>query len=612
MNSKRTLNTNFNIMKSKTILFVCASILVAFFMTACNQNASKNTVTTIDSSLNKNLDAVFNNYWDEQSKLFPLEATFHGDNRYNDQFPNDQTQSFRDTLKKFYQSYLDSVKSFDRNKLNDENKTSYDIFTYEMNSELEGLKLNTWMMPFDQFNGIPTMLPLGYIMFPFKTVKDYDNWLSRMKKFPVWADSAIGNFRQGIASGIVLPKALVIQMIPQMQSMIVSDPAKSLFYQPVTHLPKDFSAADSQRLIDDYKQVILTAIIPTYKKLENFLKNEYLPKARTTSGMSAIPGGKEMYEYDVKYWTTTDETPEQAYQAGLDQVAIITHLMDSVKDAIGFKGDLKALFHYINTDKRFFPFKTPKEVLDSFETIHKIVNAHVKKLFDVSPKTPFEIRQVEKFREKSIGVPQYFSGSPDGSRPGVFYVPIPDASKFNATPMESFFLHEAIPGHHYQLSLQHEDTSLPKFRRFENYGAFVEGYAFYCESLGKELGLYTQPYQYLASLTWQMHRAIRLVTDAGIHAKGMTREQAIQYMMDHEQITEPVATAEIERYMAMPGQALSYMTGRLKIIELRNKYEKQLGSKFNIINFHDELLSGGSMPLKILETKMDAWAAKQK
>lgn len=600
-------------MKLKTTLFVCTSLFAALIMVACNQqNNSGNPETTIDSTANKNLDAVFNNYWEARSKLFPFRATFYGDNRYNDQFPNDQTQTFRDTLKKFYQSYLDTVKSFDHSKLTDQNKISYDIFAYEMNSQLEGLKLNTWMMPFDQFNGAPLMLPLGNTIFPFKTVNDYDNWLSRIKKFPAWADSAIGNFRQGIAAGVVLPKALVVKMIPQMESMVVTNPNKSLFYQPVTHFPKDISAADSQRLTDDFKQVILTAIVPSYKKLGDFLKNEYLPKARTTSGLSSIPGGKEIYDYDVKYWTTTDQTPEQVYQTGLDQVAIITHLMDSVKDAIGFKGDLKALFHYINTDKRFFPFKTPKEVLDSFETIHKIVDAHVKSLFNVSPKTPFAIRQVEKFREKSMGVPQYFRGAPDGSRPGIFYVPIPDAAKFNATPMESFFLHEAIPGHHYQVSLQQEDTSLPKFRRFAMYGAYTEGYAFYCESLGKELGLYTQPYQYLASLTWEMHRAIRLVTDAGIHAKGMTREQAIQYMMDHEAVTEPVATAEIERYMAMPGQALSYMTGRLKIIDLRNKYEKQLGSKFNIVNFHDELLSGGSMPLKILETKMDTWAAEIK
>ena len=599
-------------MKSKSILFFSAAVLIIFSTAACNQNGSTSAASSVDSAVNKKINTLFNNYWEEHLRLFPFEATFIGDNRYNDQFPNDQSRSFRDRLSAFYQSYLDSAEAFDRSRLTDENKISYDIFVYEMNSQLDGLKLNTWMIPFTQFRGMPAFLPLGNTIFPFKTAKDYDNWLSRLNKFQIWADSAIGNFRQGIVAGVVLPKSLVVKMIPQIESMVVSDPTKSLFYQPVTHLPKDIAAADSQRLVNDYRQIVVNVIAPTYKKLGDFLKNEYLPKARVTSGLSDLPGGKEMYDYAVKYWTTTDETPDQLYQTGLDQVAAITHQMDSVKDAIGFKGDLKSLFNYMNTDKRFFPFKTPQQVLDSFESIHKTVDANVGKLFDVSPKTPFEIRQVEKFREKSLGVPQYFPGAPDGSRPGIFYVPIPDAVKFNAPPMDAFFVHEAVPGHHYQISLQSEDSLLPEFRRFKKYGVYTEGYAFYCESLGKELGVYRDPYQYLASLTWQMHRAIRLVTDAGMHAKGMTREEAIQYMMDHEAIAEPVATAEIERYMALPGQAHSYMAGRLKIIAMRNKCERELGNKFNIIKFHSELLSGGSMPLKILETKMDAWAARQK
>lgn len=599
-------------MKLKTISFVYALVLSAFFLTGCHQNKSKSSNADTASSADKKLDALFNNYWEENLKLFPIRATLIGDHRYDDQYPNSQTQSFRDTLHAFYQSYLDSVKAVDRSRLNDENKTNYDIYVYEMNNRLDGLKLNAWMIPFDQMNGDPIYLPLGNTILPFKTVKDYDNWLSRLNKFPAWADSAIGNFRKGMAAGVVLPQALVVKMIPEMQSFVVSDPTKSLFYQPVTRLPKGISTSDSQRLVNDYKQIVLDVITPTYKKLADFLKNEYLPNARTTSGLSDLPGGKEMYEYDVKYWTTTDGTPEQFYQTGLDQVARITHEMDSVKNAAGFKGDLKAFFHYINTDKRFFPFKTPKQVLDSFESIHKIVDAHVNKLFDIIPKTQFVIRQVEKYREKNVGVPEYQPGAPDGCRPGTFYVPIPDAAKFNAVSMDEFFLHEAIPGHHYQISLQQEDTSLPEFRRFSQYGAYVEGYAFYCESLGKDLGVYTDPYQYFGSLMGQMHRAIRLVVDVGIHTKDMTEDQAIQYMMDHEAMTKPIATKEIERYMANPGQALSYMTGRLKILELRNRYEKELGSKFNIIKFHHELLSGGSMPLVILEKRMDAWAESQK
>lgn len=503
-------------MKIKTVLSISA-ILIIFWIVACNQKSnSHNSQTSVDSSVNKNLDALFNNYWQERSKLFPLDATFNGDNRYNDRLPNDQTQSYRDTLKRFYQSYLDSVKAYDRNQLTDENKISYDIFLYNMNMELKGLALNTWMMPFSQFGDLPSFMAIlgsGTSAQPFKTVKDYDNWLNRIKGFTVWADSAIGNARQGMATGVVLPKILVERIIPQTQSMVVTDPSKSLFYKPVTDFPNDFSDADEKRITNAYKQAIVGEIVPTYKKLTDFLKNEYLPKARTTSGLSSIPGGKEMYNYDAQYWTTTDQTPEQIYQTGLSEVKRINGLMDSVRNAIGFKGDLKALFKYMNTDKRFFPFKTPQQVLDTFEAIHKKIEPNVKKMYGHFPKTPFEIRQVEAFREKSMGVPQYFRGLPDGSRPGIFYVPIPDATKFTTPGMETDFLHEAIPGHHYQFSIQQEDTSLPKFRRFGDYGAYTEGYALYCESLGKELGVYTDPFQYLGSLKWEMHRAVRLVLD---------------------------------------------------------------------------------------------------
>jgi uncharacterized protein (DUF885 family) len=596
-------------MKIKTILFVCASLLVIFFMTACKQGTSTKSGTATADTSDQKLAAVFNNYWEENLKLDPFEATFTGDNRYNDQLPNFAAQSYRDSMKTFYQSYLDTVKSIDRARLSDKNKINYDIFLYNMNARLKDLSFTTWMFP-DDFS-IFALMGSGNSFQPFKTIRDYNNWLARLKALPVLVDSAIGNARRGMAMGVVLPKALVVKDIPQMESMVVSDPVKSMFYKPVLHFPKDISPADSQRLTDSYKKIIITVVVvPTYKKLLVFLKNEYLPKARITAGLSAIPGGKEMYTFDVQQWTTTNETPEQIYQTGVDQVALITHEMDSVRNAIGFKGDLKALFHYMRTDKKFFPFTTAQQVLDSFESIHKIVNVHVKNLFGVFPKTPFEIRQVEKFRENTTGVAQYFRGSPDGSRPGIFYVPIPDATKFNANDMENTFLHEAIPGHHYQVSLQQEDTALPKFRRFGGYGAFTEGYAFYCESLGKELGVYTDPYQYLGALTWEMHRAIRLVADVSIHTKNMTREQAIQYMMDHEPISKDVATKEIERYMRTPGQALSYMIGRLKIIELRNKYMKELGPKFSIIAFHDKILSGGSMPLTVLQEEMDEWAKK--
>jgi uncharacterized protein (DUF885 family) len=324
-----------------------------------------------------------------------------------------------------------------------------------------------------------------------------------------------------------------------------------------------------------------------------------------------VPGGKDIYAFLVEYLTTTDKTPAEIYQTGQNEVARIQAQMEQIKNEVGFKGDLPAFFKYLNTDAKFRPYKKPEEVLAAFENIHQRMLPNLKTMFSRTPKTPFEIRQTEKFREAAASA-EYNQGSPDGSRPGIFYVPIPDATKFATTSgMESLFLHEAIPGHHYQISLQQENTSLPKFRRFGGQNAYIEGWALYCESLGPELGLYKDPYQRMGALGDEMLRAVRLVVDTGLHSRQMTREQAIEYLLANLSTTPDEATSAIERYMAIPGQALGYKIGQLKIRELRTKYEKQLGSKFKLSSFHDELLKDGSMPLAVLEKKMDAWAAKQ-
>ncbi|MFC6224411.1 DUF885 domain-containing protein [Hymenobacter artigasi] len=561
------------------------------------------------------LAGLFNSYWEDRARLFPLMATAQGDNRYNDRLPNDQTHAFRQQQVRFYRRYLNDLLNIDRARLSTDDKLSYDIFQYEMRSRLEGLRFDTWMMPFAQFYSLPNslgQLGAGTGAQPFKTVKDYDNWLARVGKFPVWADSAIGNFRQGMKAAVVLPRVLVLKMVPQLQAQVTTDAAKSLFYGPIAHLPASFSEADKTRLTAAYQQAILTEVVPTYRKLADFLQTEYLPQARSSTGLGDVPGGAEMYRYDVRLMTTTDRLPDAIYQTGLAEVKRIRAEMEAVKKQVGFKGSLPGFFSYLGSNPRFMPYKTPDEVLNAFRGIQARTAPNLPKLFGHAPKSPFEIRQTEAFRAATASA-EYNRGTPDGTRPGIFYVPILDATKFNVTSgMESLFLHEAIPGHHYQLSLQQENTSLPKFRRFASYPAFSEGWALYCESLGKELGLYTDPYQRIGALGDEMHRALRLVVDVGMHAKGMSREQAIDYMMANEPISEQSATAEIERYLAMPGQALAYKTGQLKIRELRSRYEKQLGKTFSLKAFHDEILAGGSMPLAVLERRMDAWAARQR
>jgi uncharacterized protein (DUF885 family) len=423
-----------------------------------------------------------------------------------------------------------------------------------------------------------------------------------MKTFAEWTDTAIVNMRKGMATGYVLPKTLVVKIIPQMADLAKKDTG-NVFYAPLKTLPAELDSNARLQLKNEYTATIEQYVLPSYAKLKQFLQSEYLAKARTSSGIDSLPNGKEWYAYLIKSWTTTSLTPDEIFVTGEKEVARIRGEMETVKASTGFKGDLPAFFTFLRTDKQFRIFTTPGQVLDSFRAIKDKIMPKVKQMYGHLPKTGFEVRQTEAFRAASASA-EYMQGSADGTRPGVFYVPILNPKEFGYTGMECLFLHEAIPGHHFQISIQQENDSLPKFRRFTWIGAYGEGYALYCESLGKELGLYTNPYMYFGRLGDEIHRAIRLVVDVGLHSKGWTREQAIKYMLDNEPLSEQEATAEIERYMAIPGQALSYKIGEMKIRELRNKYAQQLGNKFNIKDFHDELLGDGCVPLSVLEEKM--------
>lgn len=588
---------------------IAFSAVLAIMLQSCSNKQPKNEIVA-----NKNLAQLLNNYYEEKLQLFPLNATQDGDNRYNDKLYADFTDSYRAQLKTFYTNYLNNIEKYKKDELNDNDKISYDVFKREMLINLKGLTFKNNLTPLNQFYGMHLdigKLGSGDGNQPFKTVADYENWIQRASAFSTWVDSAIVYFKKGMNENYVLPKSLVVKIIPQCKNVIVNNVAKSLFWGPINKMPDSFSTATKQQLTTQYTQLIQQKINPTYAKLAAFFEQEYLPKARLTSGISSNNTGNDYYNYLIQYWTTTNKTPEEIYTTGLQEVKRIKDEMEAVKTQVKFNGDLKAFFEFMKTDKQFMPYKTPDEVIAAFKNIQKTIDPNLPKMFGKTPTTKFEIRQTEAFRAASASA-EYEQGSADGSRPGIFYIPIIDATKFNTTSgMESLFLHEAIPGHHYQISLQQENLNLPKFRRFSWIGAYGEGWALYCESLGKELGLYTNPYQYMGALGDEIHRAIRLVVDVAIHTKNMTREQAIQYMMDNEAISEEGATAEIERYMAIPAQALSYKTGALKIKELRQKYSQQMKDKFSLKNFHDELLKDGCLPLDVLENKMNNWAAEQ-
>ncbi len=561
------------------------------------------------------LHQIFDRYYEDYLRLYPLTATAAGDPRYNDQLPNTGSAAFIKAQHDFYTRYAAELKTIAYSQLNAEDQISYAILQDIISRNLEGEQFHSEYMPVNQVFSLTLemgQLGSGKGAQPFNTVQDYENWIKRATAFSAWTDTAIANFRKGITAGIVLPKALVLKVAPQLESLAQQDVTKSVFYGPIKQFPDNFSEADKTRLTAAYEKLIREQLNVSYTRLNHFLKEEYMPHARSSSGISALPDGEARYRYCIYNYTTTRKTPEALYQTGLAEVARITAEMEKIKKEIGFKGSLQELFTFMKTDKQFMPFKTKQEVLDANFALLQKVQPHLSEYFGVQPKTPFEIREVEAFRAASAP-PQYNFGNLELNRPGIYYFPILDPAKVNVTgwPMEAVFLHEAIPGHHYQISLQLENKSLPEFRRNNFSAAFVEGWGLYAESLGSLLGCYTDPYQKLGAYGTEIHRAIRLVTDVALHTGKMTREEAIRYMMDHEAIEEATATLEIERYMAAPGQALSYKTGELKIRELRDRYQKQLGNRFQRKSFHDARRKGGAMPLAVLEVYMNAWAKQQ-
>jgi uncharacterized protein (DUF885 family) len=391
----------------------------------------------------------------------------------------------------------------------------------------------------------------------------------------------------------------------------ILDFSKHLFYSPINNFPDSFSSEEKNKLTANYTAILNDKLVPSFKALHLFLESDYLNAGLLESGISAIPQGKAYYQHAIKNYTTTNMTADEIHTLGLSEVARILSEMEKVKTEVGFKGNLKDFFNFVRKNKELMPYKTPDEILANFNAIHEKMKPQLEKLFGNKPKTAFVVKQTEKFREASASA-EYNPGSLDGTRPGVFYTPIPDATKYNVFSDEALFLHEAIPGHHYQISLTQESENLPDFRKTLWYSAYGEGWALYTENLGKELGLYTDPYQYFGMLGMEMHRAIRLVVDTGIHAKGWSREKAIQYSLDNEAEGEASIISEIERYMANPGQALSYKIGQLKIRELRAKAKKQLGDKFDIREFHNQVLETGCIPLALLEAKIDHWIASNK
>ncbi len=509
--------------------------------------------------------------------------------------------------------FLDRLLAIDRDALGYQDGLSYDLFRINREQALEGYRFPSHLQPVNQFYSLTSFfvqLGSGASAHPFKTVKDYDDFLSRADHFAINIDQVISNMKEGMREGIVQPRILMEKLLPQIRSQIVGDPEASSFYAPVKNMPPDFEDADVERLTAAYREKITETIVPSYERIANFISDEYLAAARETVGLRALPNGEAWYAYLVRMRTTTDMTPDEIHQVGLSEVARIHDEMRKVMADVGFDGDLKDFFEFVNTDDQFF-FDEPEELIQGYRDMSAHISDLSTKLFETFPRTPFIVRRVEPFREQAAAGGSYRAGTPDGSRPGVFYANAYNIKSRPKWAMESLFLHEAIPGHHFQYMIQRENEELPDFRRYGGFTAFTEGWGLYAEYLGKEIGVYTDPYQYFGGLNAELWRAIRLVVDTGIHAKGWSRQQVLDFMYENSAVAEVRAVAEAERFMAIPGQALAYKIGQLEILRIRADAEARLGDRFDIRVFHTRVLDDGAMPLSMLEAKIDRWVRSQ-
>ena len=591
-------------MKTRSLLPVILLVLLA----GCETPATK-----VKSDPHADLQKIFDSYHEAYLKLNPMDAMFEGDYRFNDVMGNGLTPEYRQQSEQLEREYLDKLKDVDYQALDEEDRISYDIFKYDRGIDLEnytgGYARMDALMPVSQFFSLPNFFALigsGASAQPFKTVRDYDNWVKRAGGLPAWVDQAIANMREGVKEGIVLPGVIVEKTLPQLQAHLVNNIKDSLFYKPVGNIPKSFSKADRERVTAAMEDIIRTVIIPSYRRMYSFLKDEYLQHARESVGIGALPGGQSWYAYLARVNTTTTLTPEQIHAIGKQEAQRLYREMLKIKEQTGFKGNLQEFFTYMKTSPRF-KYKSVADMLATFRGLKSELQERLPKLFSLTPKADLVVKPMESFRAASAAAAEYRPPIPDGSRPGVFYLNTYDLPSRLTWSRESLFLHEAIPGHHYQISIAQEQEQLPKFRRYDGPTAYIEGWALYAETLGPELGLYTDPYQRMGALSNEIWRADRLVVDTGMHAMGWTREQAIAWMKSNMPMTDTDVVAEVERYIAMPGQALAYKIGQMKFTELRHRAEQRLGSRFDIHEFHTQVLKDGAMPLDTLEKKINAW-----
>jgi uncharacterized protein (DUF885 family) len=595
-------------MQFRAVLTVAA---LSVIFAACPPQTEMNEPVTAEQAAaeSERLQGLFETYFEETLERNPILATAIGDPRYNDRLPNFLSPEYQAEDRAFQERWLETMGDVDRDLLDGQDRLSYDIFVYDREEAIEGFRFPGELMPIDQFTNIGNQfaqLGSGQSIQPFATEKDYRDFLKRIPGGVAIIDQAIVNMRLGVEKGVTQPRPLMEKVIPQLAAHVVSSPDESVFYRPVANFPEGIDEAVQVELREAYEAAIRDQLVPVYRRLHDFVRDEYLPACRESVAISALPDGPAWYAYLVKTQITTGLSPDEIHQFGLDEVARIRAEMEAVKEEVGFEGTLAEFFAFLESEDQFY-FDSEEELLGGYREVRDRIDATLPKLFDIFPEAGYEVRPVPDFMAESSAGAFYQPATPDGSRPGVFYV---NTFNLDAQPrflMETLSIHEASPGHHFQISIAQEVEDLPKFRRFGGTTAYFEGWALYAESLGKELGLFTDPYQYYGRLADEMLRAMRLVVDTGLHDESWSRQQAIDYMLDNSSMADSDVVAEVERYIAIPGQALAYKVGQRVISGLRAEAEERLGGDFDIKAFHRAVLIDGALPMDVLRIKMREW-----
>jgi uncharacterized protein (DUF885 family) len=598
-----------------SILFASAATLAAQ-MPIANARAD-DAIQTEAKQLTEGakLKAIFAQDDEASLKRNPLNALFRGDMRYADRLGDYVSDAYFNAERKAALDNVAQLKTITLNRLNATDKIAYDVFLRNQKDTLKGLSKPyldlTAVRPLNHFSGFHTFYPSlgsGQGAAPFKTVDDYENNLKRHKEFIVLLDASIGRFRQGMKSGVVETKLTIRNVIDQLDTQLKQTTEESPYFGPTKLFPASFSDADKTRLTAEYRAAIEQGIYPAYTRLRDFLKNSYLPVARDGNGLMYMKGGKKLYEYQIETTTTLPMKADAIHALGLTEVARIKGGMEAIRQEVGFAGTLPEFFEYMRADAKFKPVSRAA-LTQGYYDIGKKVDAKISEQFKYLPKAPLEIKPYEEYREKYEAGGSYESGTPDGTRPGMFYFNAYDLPSRTTPGMTTLYLHEGAPGHHFQISIAQKNETLPSFMRFGGNTAYVEGWALYSETLGYDMGLYNDPYQRFGTLSDEVLRAMRLVVDTGLHAKGWTREKAIDYMLANSDMGKTDATAEVERYIAIPTQALAYKIGAMTILRLKAKAKTALGNKFDVREFHNQVLNTGALPLTVLEKKIDDWIA---